>query len=52
MDDITFETYYEAIAYVKERGQELLLVNQFLGFACPKCKEYDSITLYADEPEE
>jgi len=39
MGDIMFETYYEAIAYAKEKGQEILEVNQLERFACPKCKD-------------
>jgi len=52
MDKMLFETIGDAFQYAKEKGQEILTVNELEGLACPNCKEYARpILLYADETE-
>ena len=52
MDEMLFETIDGAFQYAKEKGQEVLVVNELEGLACPNCKEFPrTILLYADPPE-
>jgi hypothetical protein len=40
MDEVMFETIDEVIAYVKEKGKEILRINPLSGCGCPNCEDW------------
>jgi hypothetical protein len=37
---VMFETIDEVIAYVKEKGKEILRINPLSGCGCPNCEDW------------